>query len=122
MHMFRILLVALFLAASVSAFGKGGSEHICSNNLTPEHKAKPQTGPCPFVLSATKIPTGYTVKLSGDKPDKKFKGFALQGRTGNPANGAPIGKFQHGAGAQTIDCKGPADVRDTSFKNFMETT
>ncbi|XP_030377051.1 defense protein l(2)34Fc [Scaptodrosophila lebanonensis] len=104
--MFRLLVIAAFLAASAHAYSEGAPRAACGD-LTPQHGAKLQTIKPPYSISGPPhVLKGETVKLTlgGDK----FLGFMIQARDGQ---NRPVGQFKVlDTKAQTLDCSGPQDT------------
>ncbi|KAH8273975.1 hypothetical protein KR044_006819 [Drosophila immigrans] len=102
--MFRLVLIAVCLAASANAYSDGAPKVACGD-LTPQHGAQLQTDKPPYSISGlSHVRSGekLTLTLGGDE----FLGFLIQARDGQ---NRVVGQFkvvdaQH---SQTLDCSGP---------------
>ncbi|XP_034097820.1 defense protein l(2)34Fc [Drosophila sulfurigaster albostrigata] len=105
--MFRLLLIAVCLAASAHAYSEGAPKVACGD-LTPQHGAQLQTKKPPYSISGSshvRNSQKLTLTLGGDE----FMGFIIQARDGQ---NRVVGQFkvvdtEH---SQTLDCSGPQDT------------
>lgn len=105
--MYRLILLCVCLAVPAFGYSTGGPKEICTNNLTPEHRAEAQKGAAPYAFSGdngVKAGGKLSLTLSGDT----FLGFAIQARN---AQEQPVGTFKvvETNKSQTLTCSN-ADV------------
>ncbi|KAH8376933.1 hypothetical protein KR093_002289 [Drosophila rubida] len=105
--MFRFLLIAVCLAAGVSAYSDGAPKVACGD-MTPQHGAQLQTKKPPYSFSGpahVRNDQKLTLTLGGDE----FLGFMIQARDGQ---NRVVGQFKvvDAEHSQTLDCSGPQDT------------